>query len=585
MVDAFGFDTSIDIPDGEQSDEVKFDAFSSDIRTYLAHRPRFDDHSSQLPGSKSSDPPTRFVRRAETHIELPPGSMVGNDYEVDHRLGAGAMGEVYAARHLRLNKRVAIKAISPRLSEDLDAVERFVQEARTLAQMRHPGLVDVLGFGELADGRAYFVMEFLSGTTLFDRLQRGRVDRDAALDIFGQIARALEAAHTHAVVHRDLKPENIFLAQATNEPSPIVKLLDFGLARLIVDVDRRTERTQSGVAIGTPMYMSPEQARGPDVDGRTDVYALGCIAYELLVGRHPFEHARTVTALIAAHMHEVPPMPRSIDVSIAPELDAMLLGMLAKDPRHRPTLPEIRSVLEGVRAGAAASRDRDVRIVTAPPTSRSISRGTIAVAVGVLAVGIAIGSSSHRPGSDRPAISALSVAVDGGADVDSVPPAVPDAPHVATTTPMSIDAGSVRPRGAVMAPRVSTDARALADATTANSSPIDSGLAPVAEIPVDAEPRMQPAQPTRGYLRILAPQGAQVLVDGEVPVGSPSRLPLAPGKHKVQFSRGTDKDWFTVIIEAGAIHTLDKRDLSPTTAGSNGRDRTVNPFARGTSPR
>lgn len=256
-----GTDTAIDVyPDrGADSGASQFDPLSSDIRTCLAPRAQLDEPVPHSPGSKSSDPPTAFVRRLESHIELPPGSMVGDEYEVDHRLGAGAMGEVYAARHVKLDKRVAIKVISPRLSEDSAAVERFVQEARTLARMRHPGLVDVLGFGELADGRAYFVMEYLSGESLFDRLQRGRLGRDEALDIFGQIARALEAAHAHGVVHRDLKPENTFLTRVTNEQRPIVKLLDFGLARLVVEVDRRTERTQSGVVIGTASTCRPSR--------------------------------------------------------------------------------------------------------------------------------------------------------------------------------------------------------------------------------------------------------------------------------------------------------------------------------------
>ncbi|MBA3671259.1 MAG: serine/threonine protein kinase, partial [Gemmatimonadaceae bacterium] len=446
----FGSDTAIDAQREPESDgeAIPFDPFNSDIRTYMAHRPQLDE--AALPGPKSSDPPTSFVRRPESHIELPPGSMVGDEYEIDHRLGAGAMGEVYAARHVKLGKSVAIKVISPRLSEDTAAVERFAQEARTLAQMRHPGLIDVLGFGELADGRAYFIMEFLSGTTVFDRLQRGRLDRAEALDVFDQTTRALEAAHTHGVVHRDLKPENIFLAQVTNEPRPIVKLLDFGLARLEAGADQRTERTQSGVVIGTAMYLSPEQARGPDVDGRTDVYALGCIGYELFLGRHPFQDERTIAALIAAHLHDPPPLPRSIDPNIPPPLDLMLFAMLAKDPQHRPTLPQIRSVVESMRTAVSAAPPlaSTARAEPEPTAPRSINRQMIAVTVAVLAVGIVIGAAfrGSRSDADRPltpATSASSQIADAGDAVAQVPSAVSDAPlvDVATALPPPIDAG------------------------------------------------------------------------------------------------------------------------------------------------
>lgn len=260
-----------------------------------------------------SDPPTSVVRR-ESFRELPPGSVVEDTYEIDARLGAGAMGEVYAAHHMKLGKRVAIKVIGQRLSDDDAAIERFAMEARTLAQIQHPAIVAVEHVGELSDGRAYFVMEFLRGESLFERLQRGRVALPEALRILDQMARGLDAAHGEGVTHRDLKPENTFLVHLPGEP-PAIKLLDFGLAKLAAGhaaaADRRAERTQSGAAIGTPMYMSPEQMRGPDVDHRTDIYALGCVAYEMVLGQPPFPQAHTAPELYAAHLHEAPPLPMS----------------------------------------------------------------------------------------------------------------------------------------------------------------------------------------------------------------------------------------------------------------------------------
>jgi len=353
--------------------------------------------------SQLSDPPTVVARR-ESFRELATGTVVGENYEIETKLGAGAMGEVYAARHVRLGKRVAVKVIGKRLSEDEAAIERFAMEARSLAQIQHPAIVAVEHVGELADGRAFFIMEFLRGQSLFERLQHGRLSLAEALRVIDQIARGLDAAHAEGIIHRDLKPENTFLVHLPGEP-PAIKLVDFGLAKLAEDragLDRRAERTQSGVAIGTPMYMSPEQARGPDVDHRTDIYALGCVAYELILGQPPFPHAKTGPELFAAHLVETPPSPREIWPEIPQPLDHVLFAMLAKEPDQRPTLAQIRSVLAEVGAGMQPSRAQ-----TADPVSPSKARiWKVAIsAIGVLAlvIGIAIGASMTSGGTHAPA--------------------------------------------------------------------------------------------------------------------------------------------------------------------------------------
>jgi serine/threonine protein kinase len=469
----------------------------------------------------SSNPPTVVLRRAEGHIELPPGSMV-DGYEIDRRLGAGAMGEVYAARHIQLGKRVAIKAISPRLSKDVAAIERFVQEARTLAQMHHPGLVDVLGFGELADGRAYFVMEYLAGRTLFERLARGRLPDDEALEVFDQMARALEAAHRHGVIHRDLKPENTFLVRVANEQRPIVKLLDFGLAKLIVEVHQRAERTQSGVVIGTAMYLSPEQAHGPNVDHRTDIYALGCIGYELFLGRGPFATAKTVAALIAAHVTETPPMPGSISAGIPPQLDLLLFAMLAKDPTYRPTLAQVRAVIASVRSPtpipatpARPSTHVEERTETGPTTPHR-SKTTLVIAGATMLAGIAIGigtaSLGSRSNADKAAASSPPRPADdigGGVASQATPTSIADAGAFVVDPPHGIEAEAAHP--VVSAPRhdagslatlVLADAESpvvavpLIDATAhetepAEASVIDAAVEPTA--PTEIEPPVKPA--------------------------------------------------------------------------------------------
>jgi hypothetical protein len=330
--------------------------------------------------------------------------------------------------------------------------------------------------------------------------------------------------------------------------------------------------------------MSPEQARGPDVDGRTDIYALGCIGYELLVGRHPFEHARTVTALIAAHVNEVPPTPRSIDPSISPELDLLLFAMVAKDPQHRPTLPQIRSVVDAVRMPARESHVRAVDATAPPP----INRRAVAVVGLVLILGIVIGTSLRGAGSEGDRRSERPTILDAGAP--ALIAATPlDARLADVARPTPYDAGPTHHRVAgASRPRTSIVVDAPVDAgppTVSEASIGDAGVVSDAESSVDAAPARPLQPPTLGYLRILSPPGAQVLVDGLPPDGALTRLPLVAGRHKVQFIRGSDKNWFTVTIEAGATHTLDERDLYSASSGSDDRNRTVNPFARKQAPR
>jgi len=389
--------------------------------------------------SQLSDPPT-FVARRESFRELTAGTVVGENYEIETKLGAGAMGEVYAARHVRLGKRVAVKVIGKRLSEDETAIERFAMEARTLAKIQHPAIVAVEHVGELADGRAFFIMEFLRGQSLFERLQHGRLSLSEALRVIDQIARGLDAAHAEGIIHRDLKPENTFLVHLPGEP-PAVKLVDFGLAKLAADragIDNRAERTQSGVAIGTPMYMSPEQARGPDVDHRTDIYALGCVAYELVLGQAPFPHARTGPELFAAHLMETPPLPRAILSEIPPSLDRVLVAMLAKEPDDRPTLTQVRSVIADIIASMQPSRAQTDPIAS-PPKARIWKAAIGAVAMLALVVGIAIGTSMsgqkqpsvvERPQSSAPP--PISTTRSSPTPVAPATPATQDAPIMTT---------------------------------------------------------------------------------------------------------------------------------------------------------
>ncbi len=273
--------------------------------------------------------------------ELQAGDMVG-EYRVDQQIGEGGMGKVYAATHPVIAKRAAIKILHPELSMNRDAVERFVQEARSVNQIGHPNIVDIFSFGALPDGRCYFVMEWLRGESLRDRMRKVRISIAEALAFCDTIAVALEAAHEKGIVHRDLKPDNIYLCDVKGA-MPQVKLLDFGIAKLLGD-DGRMERTRTGNLMGTPAYMSPEQARGQHVDHRTDIYALGCVAYETFTGSLPFP-ADNAADMMAKHLFEPPPSVMLRNPSIPPELDALVMHMLAKDSRSRPTLDQIRDHL------------------------------------------------------------------------------------------------------------------------------------------------------------------------------------------------------------------------------------------------
>ena len=445
----------------------------------------------------TSDPPTTLVRQ-DGFRELPAGSVVGENYEIDARLGAGAMGEVYAARHVRLGKRVAIKVIGRRLSEDAAAIERFAMEARTLAQIQHPAIVAVEHVGELPDGRAWFVMEFLKGETLFERLARGRVPLQEALRILDQMARGLDAAHAQGVIHRDLKPENTFLVQLPGE-RPIVKLVDFGLSKIMAGhADQRAERTQSGVAIGTPMYMSPEQARGPDVDHRTDIYALGAVAYELVLGARPFPHARTAPEIFAAHLHESPPLPRSIWPEIPPQLDLVLFAMIAKDPNHRPTLAQVRAVIAAVRSSASQASQRAKTEFVEPrlPRVRSRRLALGAIVIAALVGGVVIGVSISQQGQGAASSSPPPVATPESEFVPNPPP-----PHAEDPAPVEDAKRAEAPRardagsGDRHAPQAQRPVPIVTPIVTAPASPAPSDLPVDASVDAKADAEEPPTPP------------------------------------------------------------------------------------------
>ena len=287
-------------------------------------------------------PATVFASLALAPDDLPAGTQVG-DYVVESKLGEGGMATVYLAVHPLIGKKVAVKVMSPKLSLDASAVDRFVHEARSVNQIGHPNIVDVFSFGKLTDGRSYFVMECLAGQTLAARLAEGPVPYHDAATILIQICEALDAAHAVGIVHRDLKPENVFLVPVRGGRT-LVKLLDFGLAKLATDEEQGIRRTLAGMVIGTPAYISPEQARAANVDHRTDIYALGVMMFELFVGHLPFE-ADSVLDLVHMQLYDTPPDIHALAPALPRPIASSIMRMLSKEQDARPSLAVLREVL------------------------------------------------------------------------------------------------------------------------------------------------------------------------------------------------------------------------------------------------
>ena len=264
---------------------------------------------------------------------LEPGDMAG-EYCVTGRLGSGSFGDVYAGEHPLIGKRVAIKVLHRKFASDPEVVSRFMAEARAVNRIRHHNIIDIFAFGVLEEQQQhYFVMELLEGLTLEDLLQKqGVLDVALTVSIARGIADGLDAAHEAGVTHRDLKPENIYLAERKGG-GYFPKLLDFGVAKLLGD--DVAHKTATGLAIGTPAYMSPEQCRGKAAGPTCDVYALGCVVHEMLTGKILFS-GETAMDVMTAHSTKPPPPMSSVRPELPSELDAPVLAMLAKKAKRRP---------------------------------------------------------------------------------------------------------------------------------------------------------------------------------------------------------------------------------------------------------
>lgn len=306
------------------------------------------------------------------------GREIDGRYRIVAKLGEGGMGAVYEAEQIALQRPVALKVIHPSFAGDGEIRARFAREATASGQLDgHPHVASALDFGTLPDGSLYLVMQLVRGPSLRDVLDHGRIPWERALQIATQIADALSAAHAKGIVHRDLKPDNVSLIRREDDRE-VAKVLDFGIARVMAPADapatQQTKLTRVGTIMGTPGYMAPEQAVGDAVDERADLYALGIMIWEMLVGRIPFD-GPDFTSIVGKQFAETPEPPSlaANDASIPPELDRLVLALLARAPADRPgSASEVLRSLEQIgRASTSEFRPATGSIPLAGSTTRA----------------------------------------------------------------------------------------------------------------------------------------------------------------------------------------------------------------------
>jgi serine/threonine-protein kinase len=374
------------------------------------------------------------------------GAKVGN-YVLQQRIGSGGMGEVWRAEHPDIGRIVAIKILNADSANHKEAVERFFFEAKAANRTRHPNLIDIVDLGSLpATGQCYCVMEFLHGKDFSEVLRlRGRVEYNEALPWFLQILDGLQAVHNQGILHRDLKPENIFLTEDPHR-GEVVKILDFGVAKLI----RATGQglTRVGVAMGTPMFMSPEQASGQKLDARSDLYAVGVLLYVALTGRYPFT-GNTPTRILEKTVSEAPIPPRQVVPEMDAKVETLVLRCLEKDPAKRfSTAKEMAEAMSALKREREKTAEHPIvqgvgasgalgQLVAKPPersSRRAAALGIIGgvsllVALGLIVGGLLpLGGPPSEAAATTPAPSSLAL----------VPPSVLPSPALQAVAPLSL---------------------------------------------------------------------------------------------------------------------------------------------------
>jgi serine/threonine protein kinase len=342
------------------------------------------------------------------------GQTLGS-FKILSLLGEGGMGRVYLAEHVLIGRRAAIKVLAAEIADKEDVVSRFFTEARAVNDIRHPNIVEVTDFGTFGK-QPFIVMELLDGETLEQRLARvGLLDMDAAARVVAQVASAVGAGHEHGMVHRDLKPANIFLRNHPDYPD-FVKVLDFGIAKLVARDRNVQHHTEMGALIGTPAYMSPEQCLGDThLDHHSDIYSLGVVLYEMVTGRLPFT-AETAGRLIVCHVQEAPQPPQQLNPGVSAAMSAVILKAMAKKPEQRfASMRELREAVLLSAPNTSAVRDQVAATpqpVTVAPRSGNQASPTKPSAGTLLSTAPTSYSPSANPSSlaSRPAMPAPTAA-------------------------------------------------------------------------------------------------------------------------------------------------------------------------------
>jgi len=378
------------------------------------------------------------------------GKLIMGRFRVIERIGTGGMGTVYRAEQLGLDRQVALKVLKKELISDRETVARFHREAKAMSMLMHPNTVRVFDFGEDDDGYLFLAMELLEGELLTAWAEREETPPvDEVVNTIREVLRSLNEAHSKGLIHRDLKPDNIFLARVEGRERPVVKVLDFGIAKVFRGEKKIDQlETQAGTVFGTPRYMSPEQAQGKTLDHRSDLYSVGVLLYQLLSGRPPFLDDDAVVVM-AKHIRETPPSPRTMvpHQPIPRSLDKVVMRALSKEPDGRFDNADafeqaLEATLPDVEAEASGGADRTSVMIG----GAALPRVPLAIgAVIVLAALVAAGVLVFAPGEDE-----IAVAAEPPPPTRS-PPSAPEPPREEPVEPATTDVEVVSvPSGALV---------------------------------------------------------------------------------------------------------------------------------------
>jgi serine/threonine protein kinase len=431
------------------------------------------------------------------------GTVLDNSYEVISIIGHGGMGVVYKARHTLMDRIVAIKMLKSTLISDSMSVKRFQQEVKASARIDHPHAITVYNFGISPEGLPYIVMDFLQGNSLAEVIKaEGHVEVDRGVKIITQACEALAHAHKQGVVHRDLKPSNIVLTEYDEDPD-FVKVVDFGVAKLMGGTAEGAQRlTQTGEVCGSPVYMSPEQCMGQELDLRSDIYSMGILIYETLTGKLPLI-GRTMVDTMSKHVSEMPPSFSKIrpDLYIPERIEQVVMKAMAKDPADRhQNMDELREDLENAipkpgrssslrHSQMSSSRDSLTGPSLLEPKKLPLPAIIAASVGGVIVIALAIFGLTHlgapnptqsaQPQVTTPATSSQNGGTSGSTPTATSAAALTTAPSTATTPGSSTALGTastaapVQPNtngAASITPSTSTTSTTSPTSSTATSS-------------------------------------------------------------------------------------------------------------------